>query len=427
MKPFEVSRTDPSDETLFPLSAAQRATWFAQQFDPEVPILIAHYVELRGELDVELLDRETRAVAYEFQSPLLKVIEIDGQPMQYVDEKAEISVGLVDLRGSPDPIEDALGWMRRDCRTQLDLAVDGIVATAVLRVGDAHYLWYSRIHHVALDGFGAMTMMNRIAHRYSASAARKDSQPSRAATLRTLYDIDERYRMSDRFAADREYWAERNTTLAGSSLAEASGPAQTESRLESTLMSDRSCALLYESENHAAPVIAALALYVARMTAKETVQIHVPMSGRTTAVLRDSGGMMVNVTPLLIRVAAVDTVGELFAQVQHELMGALRHQRCSLDDIRRDAGVTSGLEGEDSYAGPMVNVMLFRQEVQLGEVVGEYHIVTSGPVDDLLVNVYPSGDRLRVDFRANPIRYEEAGLPRAPPEFCRLAGRVDRV
>ncbi len=109
MKPFEVSRTDPSDETLFPLSAAQRATWFAQQFDPEVPILIAHYVELRGELDVELLDRETRAVANEFQSPLLKVIEIDGQPMQYVDEKAEISVGLVDLRGSPDPIEDASG------------------------------------------------------------------------------------------------------------------------------------------------------------------------------------------------------------------------------------------------------------------------------------------------------------------------------
>ncbi|MFH8196988.1 condensation domain-containing protein, partial [Rhodococcus erythropolis] len=147
MKPFEVSRTDPSDETLFPLSAAQRATWFAQQFDPEVPILIAHYVELRGELDVELLDRETRAVAYEFQSPLLKVIEIDGQPMQYVDETSEITVRLVDLRGSPDPIEDALGWMRRDCRTQLDLAVDGIVATAVLRVGDAHYLWYSRIHH----------------------------------------------------------------------------------------------------------------------------------------------------------------------------------------------------------------------------------------------------------------------------------------
>ncbi|WP_328599012.1 hypothetical protein, partial [Rhodococcus sp. (in: high G+C Gram-positive bacteria)] len=92
MKPFEVSRTDPSDETLFPLSAAQRATWFAQQFDPEVPILIAHYVELRGELDVELLDRETRAVAYEFQSPLLKVIEIDGQPMQYVDETSEITV-----------------------------------------------------------------------------------------------------------------------------------------------------------------------------------------------------------------------------------------------------------------------------------------------------------------------------------------------
>lgn len=117
MKPLEVRRTDPFDETLFPLSAAQRATWFAQQFDPEVPILIAHYVELRGELDVELLDRETRAVAYEFQSPMLKVIEVDGQPMQYVDEKAEISVGLVDFRWTEDPFEAALEWMRRDCRS----------------------------------------------------------------------------------------------------------------------------------------------------------------------------------------------------------------------------------------------------------------------------------------------------------------------
>ncbi|MFE5647477.1 amino acid adenylation domain-containing protein, partial [Rhodococcus sp. NPDC056516] len=421
MKPFEVKRTDTSDETRFPLSAAQRATWFAQQLDPEVPILIAHYVELRGELDVELLDRETRAVAHEFQSPLLKVIEVDGQPMQYVDATAEISVGFVDFRGTEDPFETALEWMRRDCRTQIDLAVDEIVETAVLCVGDLHYLWYSRIHHVALDGFGAMTTMNRIAHRYSAAVAKKDPKPARAAPLRTLYDIDVRYRTSDRFLADREYWAGRNAAVAGSTtLADDSGPAQPESALESALLSRLGGIRLDESENQAATVIAALALYLSRLTAKETVHIHVPMSGRTTALLRNSGGIMVSVAPLVIATAGVDTVGELVAQVQRELMGALRHQRCSLDDIRRDAGVKSVVEEKDSFAGPMVNVMLFRQEVRLGEVVGEYHIVTSGPVEDLLVNVYPSGDRLRVDFRANPNRYEVAGLRDHHRDFLEL-------
>ena len=87
VKRFDVRQqpTRVSDVELFPLSAAQRATWFAQQLEPKVPISIAHYVELRGVLDVDLLRRETRTVAREFQSPLLKVLEVDGQPMQYVD------------------------------------------------------------------------------------------------------------------------------------------------------------------------------------------------------------------------------------------------------------------------------------------------------------------------------------------------------
>ncbi len=42
-------------------------------------------------------------------------------------------------------------------------------------------------------------------------------------------------------------------------------------------------------------------------------------------------------------------------------------------------------------AGPMVNVMLFHQKMTLGDIEGEYHIVTSGPVEDLLVNFFQSG------------------------------------
>ena len=44
-----------SDTEAFPLSPAQLGMWFAQHLDPEVPISIAQYVDLRGELDVELL------------------------------------------------------------------------------------------------------------------------------------------------------------------------------------------------------------------------------------------------------------------------------------------------------------------------------------------------------------------------------------
>ena len=46
MKPVDTRKpaTHDSGAVPFPLSAAQRATWFAQQLDPAVPISVAHYV-----------------------------------------------------------------------------------------------------------------------------------------------------------------------------------------------------------------------------------------------------------------------------------------------------------------------------------------------------------------------------------------------
>ncbi|TQC45696.1 amino acid adenylation domain-containing protein, partial [Rhodococcus sp. WS4] len=425
MKPVDTRKraTPNSDAAPFPLSAAQRATWFAQQLDPAVPISVAHYVELHGDLDVDLLRRETVATGREFQSPYLRVVEVDGRPMQYVDETIDIPVTFVDLRDEDDPVAAAHAWMDRDYRTPLDLGADRLVETSVLCVGEAHYLWYSRIHHVALDGYGAMTLINRIAHRYSASVAGREPDRSRAASLRELYDVDTRYRSSDRFTADREYWAARIEAAEGSTLAEKSAPAVARSTLESASLSEAALTGLQNSDSRAtataaATIIAAFACYLSRATAKDTVLVQVPMSGRTTSLLRNSGGMTVNVAPLSISVDEGGTVAELVSQVQRELMGALRHQRCSLDDIRRDLRPSRGA-GLD---GPMVNVMLFHQEVQLGSLTGDYHIVTSGPVDDLLVNVYPSGSPagLFVDFRANPNRYEDTVLRRHHQEFVEL-------
>ncbi|XGU20187.1 hypothetical protein ACETU7_03850 [Rhodococcus sp. 3Y1] len=60
---------------------------------------------------------------------------------------------------------------RNGCREHtaaIDPFTDRLVRLAVLVLRDDHYYWYSRIHHVALDGFGAMSMMNRTAEIYTA-------------------------------------------------------------------------------------------------------------------------------------------------------------------------------------------------------------------------------------------------------------------
>ncbi|WP_138996528.1 non-ribosomal peptide synthase/polyketide synthase [Rhodococcus zopfii] len=400
----------------FPLSSAQRSIWFAQQLASDVPICIAQYVDLHGDLDLELLRRAGYTAGGEFQSAFLRVIEVDGEPCQFVDPTlGSTDIPLLDFRDEPDPLAAAQAWMNADYATPVDLARDPLVNMTILQVGDRHNLWYSRIHHVALDGYAAMTMVNRIAELYTAAVEGRDPEPSRAADLRTLYEWDRDYRESSRFGADRDYWVGRVAGMDdGTTLARRTAPTAARSTLTGTALPDDLVRHLTVTDDTAgssptAVVTAAFATYLSRMTGHDDVVVNLPVSARTTALVRRSGGMVVNTVPLRIRIEPDDTRETLVGRVQLELTGALRHQRCSLEDVRRETGA-----GGDSrrYAGPQINIMLFHQQIQLGPVRGEFHIMTSGPVEDLLVNIYQSGTPARtfVDFRGNPNQYDEDEL-----------------
>ena len=156
-------------------------------------------------------------------------------------------------------------------------------------------------------------------------------------------------------------------------------------------------------EFSSAAAVAAFALYFARGTGTEDVVLSLPVTARTNRVLRGSGGMISNVVPLRLAVTATTTVAELSAAASLELTGALRHQRYRTEDMRRDRG----LGAERGFFGPAINIMNFHPEVVLGSVTGRFHVLSTGPVEDLSVNIYPSasGEAPRIDFEANPHLY----------------------
>ncbi|MGV9869927.1 amino acid adenylation domain-containing protein, partial [Rhodococcus koreensis] len=423
-----MDNTNRSDATArsrrdaFPLTSAQRGIWLAQRLAPNVPRCIAQYVEVRGGLDLAVLDDASVTAGRELQSAFLRVFEIDGEPFQTVDPTIELSTGYVDLGGEADPVAAAHAWMTRDFTAPLDPMRDRLATSTVLRVGDDHYLWYSRIHHVALDGYGAMTLVNRIAELYTAHMEARTPEPAGAADLRTLHRLDEEYRSSTRYESDRAYWREHFSGLrSNSSLSPTVAPAVAESILETTTLSASATERLDRSGERlgvpaATGVITAFATYLARMTGRDDVLVDLPVSGRTTALLQRSGGMLVGLVPLQVFTAPDDTVATLTRRVHHEILGALRHQRFTLQDIRRD------VDAADSLSGPMVNVMLFHPRIQLGPLTGDFHVVTSGPVEDLLVNVYrtAAGGRMVVEFRGNPHRYSREELARHHRSFVAL-------
>ncbi|MCD2097337.1 non-ribosomal peptide synthase/polyketide synthase [Rhodococcus rhodochrous] len=413
----------------FPLSPAQLGMWFAQHVDPTVPANIAQYVELEGDLDLDLLHAASVRAAREMGSGFLRFIEVDAQPYQLVDLTLDDSVGYEDLRDEPDPRQAALDWMRDDRSRPVDVLRDRLISATVLRIGDRRYFWYNRVHHLALDGFAAATFMTRIAELYTAAVDGVEPSPSLASDLRKVYDVEMEYRGSKRFADDREYWAqqiegiEEPTSLAGRTAA----PAPV-SRIDSAALSDeteRRVEQLSERENTslATAVIAAFAAYVAQMTGQTDVVLSLPVAARTTALLRRSGSMVSNVVPLRLSVTDETTVHDLIAASGAAVSGALRHQRYRHEDIVRDRDASSAGGAQATFFGPWVNIMLFDNEVRLGDMVGRINILSTGLIEDLGVNVYTSGDNTHIDFESNPNLY---GPDRAASDHARFVEFFDR-
>ncbi|MBF6170576.1 non-ribosomal peptide synthetase [Nocardia blacklockiae] len=415
----------------FDLSPAQTAIWYAQRIRPDVPLTIAQYVEIHGDLDVGRLLYAIERFGAEAQVGQVRLLEIDGVPKQVIDPARRPGWARVDLRHEADPRAAALRWMNEHASTPMDMERDPLTTNVVLRLGARDYIWYSRGHHILIDGFGAMNALTRTAEIYTALENRTPPVASRATPLAELYAGETTYRETGRFRSDREYWSEQlagvgapislsatgiaaATPDAGRRIAAATLPAAVEADLGAATG-------VFDTQNSTL-FVAALACYVRAATGNPDVVLSLPVSARTTVALRRSAGVVSNVVPIRIRFDDTTTVREVVKAAELQITGALRHQRYRHDDIRRDCGYSRDARG---FFGPMVNIMLFHSELRFGSLVGSLNVLSTGPVEDLSINLYNgAGNRIHVDFEANPQLYTGAELDRHHVRFLDFLARL---
>ncbi|MYR56426.1 non-ribosomal peptide synthetase, partial [Streptomyces sp. SID625] len=199
-------------ERELPLTAAQSGMWFAQALDPLSPAQnTAECLEIDGPLDAELFAAALRRVVAESDALRVRVEDGPHGPRQYVRAAAGLPLTVRDLRAAGDMEEaarQAEAWMRADLAEPCDLAAGELFGHALFRLGEHRWLWYQRIHHLAMDGFGYSLLVRRTAEVYSALARGGQVPPGRFGHLADLVRDDAAYRASEVFAADRAYWAD---------------------------------------------------------------------------------------------------------------------------------------------------------------------------------------------------------------------------
>nr|WP_202927322.1 non-ribosomal peptide synthetase [Gordonia desulfuricans] len=409
------------------MSAAQSELWLAQQVHPTVPFAISQYFDLRGPVDLGLLEQCTRRAGHELESPHVRFTVVDGRPLQFVDHGIETAFDRIDLTGYPDPDRVAHRWMLEDTNRIIDLTGGDVSKVVLFVLGPDRYRCYGRAHHIAVDGYGAGRLLARGAELYSAAAEGRPAAPSGALSVARIVAAERRYRSSPRFADDREYWREHLadlthvTSLGERHTAPSSNPHVVQETLDAPAVSRIEAVGRRSGAGMAEVLVAALAAFLAQMTGDGDVTVSLPVAGRITHALRRSAGMVSNVVPVRVRGVADSSIDDIVRRTRATLVGALRHQLYRHEDLLRDQGV--GVAGRNGY-GPLINVLTFPEHIGFGAARGRAHLLSAGPVDDLTINCYRFGDGpLNIDFFANPGRYGAEELRQYHRQFLDCLSR----
>jgi amino acid adenylation domain-containing protein len=422
---------DPMPDAL-PLLAAQEGIWTGQEYDRDSPAFnTAEYVEIRGPVDVDLLTAAIRRAVAEAEA-LHVVFDADEEGVTWQRFRAERTcpLNVVDVHAEPDPTASALEWMRVDLAAPVDLRRDVLFHHAIFLLGPEHVLWYQRVHHIALDGYGLSLVARRVAEVYTALVEGRAPGKRSFGSLASVVDEDRAYAESAKHAAARDYWvgtatgrpapvvlARRNAKLARSVLRVGAEFDDAIPALKA--VAGPAGAMWTET------LAAAFAAYLHRMTGADEITLALPVMVRLGSVSVRVPCMVTNVVPLWVTVPPGATFTDLTRQVSTQLREGRPHLRYRYEQLRRDLKLVAS---ERKLFGPSVNIMPFDYRLRFAGLPGVVHNVSAGLIEDLAVHIYDRADGhgLRIVLDANPNCYDHAELTGHLDRFMTFLERIAR-
>ncbi|WP_061709486.1 enterobactin non-ribosomal peptide synthetase EntF [Pseudenterobacter timonensis] len=403
----------------YPLVAAQPGIWMAEQLS-SLPNAwsVAHYVELKGDIDAPLLAKAVVAGMMQADTLRTRFEEDNGEIWQWIDESMALAgPQIIDLRACADPHAAALARMEADLSQNLRVdSGEPLACHLLLQVGEQHWYWYQRYHHLVVDGFSFPAITRQIAAIYSAWRHHLPTPASPFTPFAEVADEYQRYRDSDAWHRDAAFWAEQRRQLpppVSLSAAPLPGRAASSEILRMKLKDSRDFRQLAQRAGQVQRTdlaLALVALWLGRLTGRPTYAAGFIFMRRMGSAALTATGPVLNVLPLAVTIDPRETLPGLAARLAGQLKKMRRHQRYDAEQIVRDSGRPAG---ESPLFGPVLNVKVFDYQLALEGVEATTHTLATGPVNDLELALFQDEEGgLSIEILANAQRYDGATLGR---------------
>ncbi|MFM9271600.1 condensation domain-containing protein [Halomonas elongata] len=157
-----------------PLAPVQRRLWLvdrlandaeAERVSYNLPALLS----LKGELDLEVLERAVNAIVTRHEVLRTRYPESDGgDPIAVIDDRARIDIPVLD--GSDLPEQKRQRYLRdmfaEYANTPFDLSTGPLLKAGLLRFGEQEHALVLVIHHIVFDGWSTGVFIREFASFY---------------------------------------------------------------------------------------------------------------------------------------------------------------------------------------------------------------------------------------------------------------------
>ncbi|MDF7681590.1 enterobactin synthase subunit F [Enterobacteriaceae bacterium ESL0689] len=404
--------------TRLPLVAAQPGIWMAEQLST-LPSAwsVAHYIELRGQIDPQQLCQAIVCGLSQADTLSLRFSEENGEIWQWLtDNPVFAEPACHDLRTAADPEAAALSMMQADLAQDLR-AMSGhpLVCHQLFRVADDGWFWYQRYHHLLVDGFSFPAISRQIVAIYCAWQRGEATPASPFTPFADVAAEYQRYSASEACQRDKQFWQAQcqvlppPVSLSGQPLA-----ARTEQRdiwrlkLDFPADSFHQLAASAPQCQRADLALALIALWIGRLSNCQAYAAGFIFMRRIGSAALTASGPVLNVLPLAVEIAPHQTLAQLAQQLAAQLKKMRRHQRYDAEQIVRDSGRVAANE---PLFGPVFNIKLFDYALTIAGVTATTHTLATGPVNDLELALFmDESGALSLEVLASKARYDETTL-----------------
>ncbi len=321
----------------YALTHPQQRVWYTEKLYPGTGMWNnAGTLKLKGKLDYALLNEAVNLFIKENESIRLRIGLEGERPYQYVSEFRQRQFDVFDfsVRGA----EQLYEWDSMQTQAPMPIVQSDLYYCALIKLDDNEGGLYAKFHHLISDALSIVEFSNQVMNSYEKLLNGEEITPTPTRSYIEYIEQEKQYLESRRFEYDHKYWTQRFDEL----------PEPTVVKQKKTnyfsVKAERKVNLIgkevsgrirdYCQKNEISPFslfLAALAIYINRISGKDDIIIGAPVANRTSNNIKGAFGMFVSTVPIRIKIKDELTFTEFAQVISGDWFAALKHQKYPYD------------------------------------------------------------------------------------------------